>query len=67
MIFMEILNNLKTDEGKKILGNVFNVIVCFTLIINILSSFSSVGGGNSMKYNSPEKYYKAEYTLMILK
>lgn len=66
-IFMEILNGLKTDEGKKILGNVFGIIVCFTIIINILSGFCSIGGENSMRKNSPKQYFDAEYTVMILK
>lgn len=66
-IFMEIWKNLKTDEGKIILGKVFNVIVCYTLIINILSSFCVVGGVNSMKNNTPKQYFDAEYTIMILK
>jgi len=66
-IFMEILKNLKTEEGKKILEKVLYIIVCYTLIINILSSFCIIGGVNSMKHNSPKQYFDAEYTVMILK
>ena len=67
MIFMEILKQSQTEEGKKILGKVFNVIVCFTLIINILSAFCVIGGANSMRNNSPKEYFEAEYTFMIQK
>ena len=64
---MEIMKSLKTEEGKKILGKVFNSIVVFTLIINILSGFCIIGGVNSMKNNSPKEYFKSEYTVMFLK
>ena len=64
---MEILNQLKTDEGKIILGKVFNVIVIFTVIINILSGFCVIGGKNSMKNNNPKRYFDLEYTVMFLK
>ena len=67
VIFMEIMKNLKTEEGKKILDKVFNSIVVFTLIINILSGFCIIGGVNSMKNNSPKEYFKSEYTVMFLK
>lgn len=67
VIFMEIMKSLKTEEGKKILGKVFNSIVVFTLIINILSGFCIIGGVNSMKNNSPKEYFKSEYTVMFLK
>ena len=66
-IFMEILKSLKTDEGKKILEKVLCVIVCYTLIINMLSSFCIIGGVNSMKHNAPKQYYDAEYTIMFMK
>ena len=64
---MEILKNLKTYEGKNILGKVFNLIVTYTIIINILSGFCIIGGVNSMRNNSPERYFKTEYTVMFLK
>lgn len=67
VIFMEIFRKLETDEGKKILGKVFSVIVCFTLIINILTGFCTIGGTNSMRHNSPKQYFDAEYTIMFLK
>lgn len=66
-IFMKIVQNLKTDEGRKILEKVLGVIVCYTLIINILLGFCSVGGNNFMRNNSPKQYFKSEYTIMILK
>ena len=64
---MEIFKNLKTDEGKKILGKVFNSIVIYTLVINILIGFSVIGGVNSMVNSSPDRFFKAEYTVMFLK
>lgn len=64
---MEKMQSLKTEEGKTILGRVFSVIVCYTLIFNLLTSFCSIGGKNSMKNNSPKRYFEAEYTFMILK
>ncbi len=64
---MEILKSLKTEEGKKILGKVFNLIVVYTVIINVLCGFCVIGGVNSMRENSPESYFKAEYTVMFLK
>lgn len=64
---MEILKELKTDEGKKIFTKIFNFIVVFTVIINVLSSFCVIGGRNSMKNNSPKKYFDLEYTIMFLK
>lgn len=67
MLFMENLRQLKTEEGKNILGKIFNFIVCWTLIINILSGFCTIGGNNSMREKSPKQYFDAEYTIMILK
>ena len=67
IIFMENLKNLKTIEAKNILGKVFNIIVCYTIIINVLSGFCIIGGTNSIKNNSPKQYFDAEYTIMILK
>ena len=67
LIFMEILQNLKTEEGKMVLGKVFHVIVCFTVIFHLLSGFCTIGGKNSMRQNSPKQYFEAEYTVMILK
>ena len=64
---MEILKQLKTEEGKKILGKIFNSIVVFTVIINVLSGFCVIGGKNSMKNNCPKRYYNLEYTVMFLK
>ena len=67
IMFMEIFKQLKTDEGKNILGKVFNLIFIYTIIINCLLSFCVIGGSNSMKSNSPEKYFNAEYTVMFFK
>ena len=64
---MEILRKLKTDEGKKIFTKIFNFIVVFTIIINVLSGFCVIGGRNSMRNNSPKKYFDLEYTIMFLK
>ena len=64
---MEILKKLKTDEGKKIFTKIFNFIVVYTVIINILSGFCIIGGRNSMRNNSPKKYFNLEYTIMFLK
>ena len=65
-IFMEILQRLKTEEGKKILERIFYGIVCYTLMIHLLLGFCFIGG-NSMRNNSPKQYFDAEYTIMILK
>ena len=65
-IFMEILQRLKTEEGKKILEKIFFGVVCYTLIIHVLLGFCFIGG-NSMRNNSPKQYFDAEYTIMILK
>ena len=67
VIFMEIINNLQTNEGRKILEKVLNIIVCYTIIINLLSSFCIIGGINSIKNNSPKQYYETEYMIMFLK
>lgn len=64
---MEILKKLKTDEGKIIFTKIFNFILVFTIIINVLSGFCIIGGGNSMKNNSPKQYFNSEYTIMFLK
>ena len=66
-IFMKIVQELKTEEGRKILEKAFCGIVCYTLIINILLGFCSIGGSNSMKNHSPKQYFESEYTIMILK
>ena len=67
IIFMEIINNLQTNEGRKILEKVLNIIVCYTIIINLLSAFCIIGGINSIKNNSPKQYYEFEYMIMFLK
>ena len=67
ILFMEIFKSLKTDEGKKILEKVFGFIVIYTVIINLLIGFCVVGGVNSMRENSPDRFLKAEYTVMFLK
>jgi len=65
-VFMEILQRLKTEEGKRILEKIFYGIVCYTLMIHLLLGFCSIGG-NSMRNTSPKQYFDAEYTIMILK
>ena len=67
LIFMVILKNLKTEEGKKIFGSILSVIVCYTVILNILSSYCCIGRFLSMKTKTPKQYFDAEYTIMILK
>jgi hypothetical protein len=63
---MNFYENYKTIEAKKILEKIFKIIVCYTLIINILTGFMDVST-ISMESNNPKAFYKSEYTVCFWK
>jgi hypothetical protein len=66
IIFMNIIQNLKFSESIIILNKVFAIILCYTLIINILLGFCQIGG-NSMKNISPKNYLNIENSIVFWK
>lgn len=67
LIFMTKIQNYKTEEGKTILTNILYIILCFTLVINLLSGFCSIGGKFSIKKDSPKMFFDTEYSIMFMK
>lgn len=66
IIFMNIIQNLKFSESIIILNKVFAIILCYTLLINILLGFCQIGG-NSMKNISPKNYINIENSIVFWK
>ena len=66
IIFMSIFESKTSDESKAILCKIIYIIIVWTIIINLLSGFCSVGG-ISMKNSSPKKYFKIEKSIVFWK
>lgn len=63
IIFLEILNGINEKE-EKWASKILAIILVYTLAINLLSGFSTVGS-NSMKLYSPLLFYKIQNLLMF--
>lgn len=61
LIYITIYNSLKTDEGSKIYKKMFAIITVYTFLLGICSGI--VSEKSYLKSNSPDIYYKTEYTV----
>jgi hypothetical protein len=62
IIFMSMYESYKNIETKKVMEKILGIILCYTLIINILTGFMNISN-ISMETNSPKAFYKTEYTI----
>ena len=66
LVFLENYKNYKHRETKDIMFNILKMIVCITIIVNILTGFESISGV-SMKDLTPKVYYNIESKICFWK
>ena len=61
LIFMILLEKLKSVEAKRILEKMFGIITVFTFFVGI--GCGIIGEHDYFEYFSKEEYYKTRYTI----